>query len=110
MKREIVDALIASLNDPGAGWEYDEYTATNYRIKCNIWLANGPDQMEVEFWGDKIGGKRKYEGYCLGGYFVPWRWRLWWIAAGKQQDAIATPPIQDATIVAAIRSASQVPA
>lgn len=107
MKREIVDALIASLNDPDAGWEYDDYRAWNERIKCALWLANGPDQMEVKFWGDKIGGAKFYDGCVLGGYFTPWRWRLWWVAVGKQADAIATPPIAASTIVAAIRSASE---
>ena len=30
MKREIVDALIASLNDPDAGWEFGDWSASEY--------------------------------------------------------------------------------
>lgn len=107
MKREIVDALIASLNDPDAGWEYDDYRAWNDRIKCALWLANGPDQLEVKFWGDKIGGVETYDRCVLGGFFMPWRWRLWLAATRKQQDAIGMSPIATSTIVAAIRSASE---
>lgn len=107
MERKIVNALIASLNDPNAGWEYDAYTASNYRIKCEIWLANGLDSMEVKFWGDKIGGRRNYEDCIIGGYFMPWRWRLWNAATSKQSAALYKPPITTSAIVAAINSASE---
>jgi hypothetical protein len=115
MKREIVDALIASLNDPDAVWEYTEYTATNNRIQCEIWLSNGLEWLEVKFWGTKIGRSARkpisYGGECfMLAWLVPWRWRVYRVATAKQVEALAQKAVPDETIVAAIRSASQVPA
>lgn len=115
MKREIVDALIASLNDPDAGWEFSEYTAINSRIKCEIWLGSGLEWLEVKFWGDQIGRSARkpisYGGDCfMLAWLVPWRWRVYRVATAKQAEALAEKAVSDETIVAAIRSASQVPA
>lgn len=112
MKREIVDELIASLNDPDAGWKFSEYTATNDRIKCEIWLANGLSWLEVKFWGGKIGRKAwkpiSYGGDCmLLAFLVPWRWRVYLAATAKQAEALAEKAVSDETVIAAIRSASQ---
>lgn len=112
MKKEIVDALIESMSDPNAGWEYNEYTATNDRIKCQIWLGNGLEFVEVEFWGGKIGphaSRRepiKYGGGNMLGFLVPWRWRIYLAATSKQSAALRKEEVKPATIVAAIKSAS----
>lgn len=118
MEREIVDALIASLNDPGAGWQFNQYRAWNNRIECEIWLANGHEFLEVKFTGPKIGPSKgpwramvKYGGDALVfGFLVPWRRRLYRAARERQMEAIARPRVAASTIVAAIRSASEVPA
>lgn len=118
MKREVVDALIASLNDPNAGWEYSKYMATNNRIKCEIWLANGVEFLEVKFWGGKIGPSKggwetrvSYGGdWWLLANFIPWRWRVYLAASKHQAAALREPEVPDSTIIAAIRSASEVPA
>jgi hypothetical protein len=115
MKREIVNALIESLNDPNAGWVYDRHTATNDRIKCEIWLASGIEFLGVRFWGDKIGPsihgwdrQIKFGGANFFGFLIPWRWRVYLVANEKQEDALKQAKVAASTIVAAIRSASEV--
>ena len=115
MNREIVDALIVSLNDPDAGWKFTSFTATNDRIKCEIWLANGVDFVEVKFWGDRIatsyrGWDRqiKIGGDNMFGFLVPWRWRLDRAATARRTAALKQDAVTVPTIVAAIRSASGV--
>ena len=112
MNREIVDALIESMNDPDAGWVYDEYDAVNERIKCSIWLASGLTFLGVEFWGDKIAPHAthrepvKFGGFNMAGPLVPWRHRIYWAATRHQSAYLAKAKVTSTTIVAAIRSAS----
>lgn len=115
VRKEIVDALVASLNDPNAGWEYTKYVATNPRIKCEIWLANGIEWLEVKFYGPKIAPSKdvweaqvRYGGELfLIAALVPWRWRVY-LAATRQQDrALRRASIKDSTIIAAIQPASE---
>lgn len=110
MEKEVINALIDSLNSTDAGWVFTEYMAYNDFIKCEIWLANGLTFLEVKFWGEKIGcSVRKplsYGGYSVFGFLVPWRWRLYLAASAKQAEALEQKKIKASTIVAAIRSAS----
>lgn len=107
MDNAIVDALVASLNDPNAGWEYSEYTASNTRVECEIWIANGAGWLDVEFSGPKIGGSVHYRaGHSL---FFPkgWARRIYKAARPHQLQALAAQQsVTTDRIIPAIQSAS----
>jgi len=112
MDHAILDALIESLNDPGAGWEYDRYYARNSRIKCDIWLAYGPGSVDVDFYGQKIfGDSYRVKNYRAGHtvLFHPlWARRIYNVARPLQLAAARGDETKvNDRIVAAIRSASQ---
>lgn len=112
MDQAILDALIESLSDPNAGWEYDRHYARNSRIKCDIWLANGPGFVDVGFYGQKIfGDSRRVKNYKAGGtlLFHPvWARRIYNVARKPQLAALSRVNTGlDGKIVAAIRSASE---
>lgn len=114
MKREVVDALIESLNDPNAGWRFNENQAFNDRIKCSIWLYGDIDYMSVSF---RIPGKNDLDipspDLPFIAYLSPWRRKLFKAAKSHylnyMKSAANDHNPNDADLINAIKNASREP-
>ena len=71
MDKNLVDAIVTSLEGEATGWEFSTYTAENRFRQTKIWIANGRWGMDVKF-----GNAPKVGGVVMVA-LAPWRYRLW---------------------------------
>lgn len=78
MQKEIVDAIVASLEGDAEGWSFGEYRAFHAPTRTEIWIANGRYGIHV-----KLGNSPEY-GSVVAFPLARWRYRIY----GAVHDAI----------------------
>lgn len=67
MNRQVVNAVVSSLNDNPLEWTFGKYNAVHQRTGTTIWIGNS-------IWGLDING---HGGVVVFGWFTPWRVKVW---------------------------------
>lgn len=83
MNAKLVDAIIASFDDPRAEWKFDRYSAESRVLDCEVWIGNSHYGLAVTF-KNKVDGwtqsTTKFGGVtAISSFFgplIPWRRRL----------------------------------